>query len=247
MMIRIIFIFIFLLIISEGCKKDNNEVVKNLTEIEVGEYENMIINNYDTTLIGDYNNSKNFKLDIDNDGDDDIMFVSELWGSPAIGMHPKTMIVCLKKQAKLYGIHTNDTSFLNINTRIVVGANNTIEVYKYYNYTCNRIDDSDSVLKVIPVFKLLLLNRGDVLHANDVYNSDTLVLTNDGYGFYPVISQEVNDTLYYEYKYYYNNCNVFPLDKIKYIGVLLGDKLAWIKISIFNKYKILILDSGIQK
>ena len=249
-MFRINFLLILsLLFINLSCKKDNDELAKDLTEIKVGEYENIVVKYYDTTLIGGYHSPKTFKLDIDNDGSYDIMFTSELWGSPGVGMHPRSMITCMNEQTKLYGFNTSDTSYLNQDFKIFNGSNNTVEVYEYYNYTCYRIDKLDSILKITPSAKVLPLNKFDVLKQSDIFNSDAFILLDDKYHYPTFKTGENGDTLFYETTTYFNDCNSFPLAEVKYIGISLSNKskLGWVKFSIFDKYKILILESGVQE
>jgi hypothetical protein len=229
-----------------GCEDDNN--IKT-SEIKIGDNSNMIINYYDTTLIGEYNVPKYFNIDLDNDGNDDIQFESELWGSPAVGQNPKSVIKSLSESIQFYGFHRNDTSFLNRDTSVYTGANDMVEIYYRYNYTCHQIDKNDSILKITPSFKLTPLDRGAVLKMGDTYKSDTITLINDWYGFPPSYYEINSDTAIIEYRTYYNDCDEFPLDNIKYIGVRFynDSRLGWIKVSVFDKYKILIIESGIQE
>ena len=254
-MMRNILILIFALglmfIIS--CNKEdddnNNEPVVTPTEIEVGETENMLINYYDTTLIGEYNTLGTIKLDVDNDGNNDILLTSILWGSPEIGDHPRTTINCLNDQTELYGFNTNDTSFLNVHIKIVNGPGSSVEVHERHSYTCHRIDESDSVLQITPAFKILPLDRGDILKLSDTFSSDSIVLTDDWYRTQQIVTGVSGDTTFYEYEVYYNDCNSFSSDEVKYIGIRMNDesKLGWLRINISEKYKILILESAIQE
>lgn len=236
-------------LILVSCKKNNNVLNNKQSEIRIGDYGNMIVNYYDTTLIGGYNSPLEYNIDIDNNGSDDIQFISELWGSPAVGSHPKSTIRCLHPDIQIFGFHINDTSFLNRDTSIQEGPNNTVEIYEIFNYTCHRIDNTDTILQITPSFKISTLERGDILKIDDTFNTDTIVLIDDWYSYPPTLIGENGDTTFYEYKKYYNDCNTFPIDETTYIGVKLNteSRLGWIKISIFDKYKILILESGVQE
>lgn len=229
-----------------SCEDDNN--IKT-SEIKIGDNSNMIINFYDTTLIGGYNQPKIFNLDLDKDGNDDIQFESGVWGSPGLGQHPKSVIKSLSDNVQIYGFESNDTSFLNIDTSSYAGANNIIEIVYSYNYTCQQIDKNDSILRITTSFKLTPLDRGDILKTDDTYNSDTITMTNDWFSYPPLHYKINSDTAIIEYTTIYNCCNDFPLDEIKYIGVRFENdsRLGWIKLSVFDKYKILILESGIQE
>jgi len=247
-MMKLIYISIFLsAIILMSCEKNNDYNKKS--EISIGANTDMIVNYYDTTLIGEYNYALTYNLDIDNNGIDDIQFTSEVWGSPAVGGNPKSMVLTLHKDVEFSGAFKNDTSFINSSTYIYDGPDNTFEMVKYVNHTCNRFSETDSVVRITPSFKLDALNKNDKLRTNDIYNTDTIVLQDDMYSFPPTDFEQIGDTLCFEYHTYYNNCNSFPMDEIKYIGVKLhpDSRLGWIKLSVFDKYKVLILESGIQK
>ena len=241
-------LFIALELIFFSCKKKIDNVMRT-SEIKIGDYSNMIINYYDITLIGEYNAPKYFNIDLDNDGNDDIQFMSELWGSPAVGQNPKSTIKSLSNNVQIYGFQSNDTSFLNRDTSIYTGANNIIEIYYRFNYTCHQIDKNDSILKITPTFKLTPLDKCEILQVNDTYNSNTITLIDDWYSLPPSYNEINSDTTIIEYTTFYNDCNDFPLDEIKYIGVRFKNdsRLGWIKLSVFDQYKILILESGIQE
>lgn len=233
-------------IILYGCDKTDGI---DQSEISIGSYTNMIINYYDTTLIGKYNDPQYFKIDINNDGTDDIQFESELWGSPAVGQNPKSVLKSLNKNVQIYGYQTNDTLFINRGTQIYNASDNKIEVYKYENHTCSRINENDSIAKITPSFKVIALDRENKIKISDTYKSAEITLIDDWYGFPPSSYKAGRDTTIIEYTTFYNDCNNFPIDEIKYVGIKFEaeSKLAWIKFSVFDKYKILILESGIQE
>lgn len=236
---------IFLGILILSCEENNNS--RN-DEIKVGNYDNMIINYYDTTLIGVYGSNKTFNLDLDNNGVDDIQFESEIWGSAGLGHNPRSLIKCLNNNAKLNGYYTIDTLFLHIDTTETYKMDSVY--YKYLNifYSCHRICVGDSIYWIHSEFKNKPLDKNDILSITDFYNSDTLILIDDEYAILQGGVGCIGDTLIYQQNIYYNDCNTFPLDKIKYIGLLLdNERLGWIKISIFDKFKILILESCVQK
>lgn len=236
---------VLVVLIFQACEKENPA---QKPEIKAGAYADMIVKYYDTTLAGGYHNPVTFNLDLDNNGTDDLQFQSEVWGSLGLGQIPKSMIRCLHSGAKLLGVFTTDTLFLNRDTLVQEGFYpNTWEMYLINSYTCQRIEDIDSVLSITPEFKLKPLQRDEIITKSDPFNSDTLTLSQSGNSYYwpGGIS---GDTTIYEYVVQYNDCQTFPQETVAFIGVFMdNERLGWIKISIFDWYKILIHESGLQQ
>jgi hypothetical protein len=232
-----------LLVIS--CEKDNNRSPL----ISMGETCHMLVQYYDTTVVGGYNSTVGYSLDIDCDGTDDIEFTSEIWGSPGLGQHPSSSVRCLHGGIQLFGIHGHDTLFLNRETYYQEGPDNSVEVYEYHNHTCHRIDPTDSVLKITPAFKITALERGDIIRVDDTFNPDTISLLDDWYSYPPFPSGSSGDTTFFEYHVFFNDCNSFPAEEPAYIGIMSAgrQRLGWIRISIFDRFRILILESAIQE
>lgn len=234
-----------------SCDKDDDEFVIT-KEVVFGNYVNMMVNYYDTILIGGYNNSQNLDIDINNDNIYDIRIISNIWGSPGLGQNPCSKIWSLNNNIEILGYFKTDTSFLNRSTMISPGANNITEIYEYYNHTCHMIDESDSILAVYEnVFKISPKDKNERLSLDDTFKSDSITLIDDRYGF-PFWGEEYGqDTVRYTVTSFYNDCNSFPLNEIKYIGLKIlsdnSEKLGWIKLSIIDKYKILVLETAIQE
>jgi len=239
-------VIISLILLVYSCEKENPA---KAPEIKAGDYKNMIINYFDTTLAGGYHCPKTLNIDLDNDGVDDFQLESEIWGSPGMGHIPVSAIKCLHNSAKLLGDFTYDTLFVNRDTLIQEGAySGTWEKYLINNYTCNRIEQNDSILLITPVFELTILERDQPIRKSETYVSDTLTLISGPRGNWPVFVGVSGDTTIYEYNVSYNDCRVFPLEQIVFLGVELNnDRLGWIKLTIFDYYKVMLLESGIQK
>jgi len=228
-----------------SCKKDKKEIV-------FGDYSKMSIDYYDTILIGGYNDAKKIDIDINKDKVPDIRLISEVWGSQGVGLNPCSKIWCLNRNTKILGYDKTDTLFLNRLTRIFPGPDNTTEIYNYYNFTCHRIDESDTILAVYKNdFKIAPKNKKEHLSLDDTFKSDSITLIDDSY-YYPDYREEYSeDTVRYTVTSFYNDCNSFPLDEIKYIGLKIqfdnSEKFGWIKLSIIDKFKIFILETAIQE
>jgi hypothetical protein len=228
------------------CEKDN---YKRKNEIQIGDKNNMVINYYDTLLIGEYWNAQFFDTDLDNDGINDIQFESNYWGSPGGGYNRSSTIRCLNSDVELFGFYTSDTLFWNRDTVIYELTDDpffNFSKYVYCNYTCSRIDVSDTILNVSSAFKIIPLNSGDKLKIEDTFSTNVLI--EDPSGETMPIERVSGDTIIYIYQRNYNDCISFPLSDTNYIGFRLkNEKLGWIKISIFNVNQILIHEIGIQK
>lgn len=239
--------FLLLIVSLFSCDKDE---IRKKEPITIGEYNNMIVSFYDTILIGGYYNKQVFTIDVDENSEPDFSFVSEIWGSPGMGQHPRSEIQCLHDKVKLCGYYTTDTLYLNRDSLIDNQPDNVV-VYRYFKYTCQQIDKADSVVTITPdVFNILPKERGDTLSFNEDYKTDTVELGNDYWGNNNSIYPKGTDTLVYEVVYHYNDCNIFPAEKIVYIGFKIEDefeRLGWLKISVVDLFKISILESAVSK
>jgi len=226
-----------------GCEK----YITSRSEIQIGEYQNMTVNFYDTTLTGGYYSPAVLNLDLDNDGTDDIQFESWIQGSPGMGQIPESMIRCLHPHVALSGCFTSDTLFLYREIYVSEEGDGTFKKYLYHDYTCHRMSDTDSVVRVSPAFKIVPFDRGDHINSDGAFHTDTICLAAHWYSYPPVYVANAGDTVIWLYKTFSNDCNEFPMDKIKFIGLKMDDRLGWIKLSIFDWYRVMIHESGIQE
>ncbi len=238
---KILFFLIGILSLA-GCEK----YTSSRSAIIIGDDEDMTLNFYDTILAGGYYSPAVMNLDLDNDGTDDIQFESWIHGSPAMGQIPESMIRCLRQDAELFGRFTDDTLFVHKEEHVSEEGDGGYEKFIYYIHTCHRISDADSIVRITPSFKIIPLERDDSVETIDSFHTDTLILAAHWYSYPPIYVENEGDTAIYEYRTYNNDCHDFPLEKIKYIGFKLDDRLGWIKLSIFDWYKLVIHETGIQ-
>ena len=245
---------LFLVILfAFSCKKDkdlepNQPVPKDF--IIIGDYDGLKTITHDTIIAGGYNKPVKYTIDLNSDGIGDIEFLSEVWGSPAVGQHPSARISCLHSTVFLSGTFKSDTSFINISKDSYIDQYGITYVYIYNTHTCNRISQADSILSInTNTFKLSALNKGDKLSLNSTFSSDTLSLQNDAYSFPPLTIYKP-DSIIYKFEVYNNNCSNFPTSDINYIGFRIKDndkeKFGWIKLCMIDKLRIMILESAIQ-
>lgn len=226
----------------------------NQQEIVFGDCTNMNVDFYDTILIGQYHEPLSLlDIDVNKDNIADIQILSDIWGSPGLGMHARTQIRCLRKNVELQGYYKTDTLFFNKSTSIVDGSDNSKIIYEYKNYSCYRMSDSDSIIEVNQnMFKIASNNKGDSFSNNSIFKSDTIMLFEDMNIFTSLDEEQLDaNTIKRTGHRYYNDCNRFPLDEITYIGFKIkSDKresLGWVKVIQVAENKIYILESAIQK
>jgi hypothetical protein len=242
-------LLIFLMpILSASC--DNDNIINLKDEITVGDYSEMLVNTYDTIISGPY--VSELFLDIDRDSINDIKFKCGYQkGLPAGGASKWSEIMSLNKNTLILGFYNTDTLFLNRQTNVDSSSNSDyVIISEQYNHTCNRIDINDIIQKITyDNFEILAKEKGSKIINSDIFKADTITLVEDKSVW--VFMSGNNDTIIWTYDWYYHDCQSFPQDEIKYIGLKIindtDEKLAWIKICIMDIYKILLLESAIQK
>lgn len=219
-----------------------------INEIKTGSYDNMMVNTFDTVLSGAYYTAHNIDLDPDNNGIYDIRFNSCIWGSPAVGNHPKSSVMSLNENTELYVFSTNDTLFLNRDTTIYDEGTDNIAIAYSNIKTYSRINQKDSVISITPGFKIQALQGTASVNINNNFLADTFTLFNDAYQLPPSITEK-GDTTFYRTLYFYNNQSTFPLNQECYIAFRLKDvaQLGWIKLCLANKNKLVLIESAIQE
>lgn len=241
----LIFLAAFILLI--GCEKESLP-----GSIIPGDYSDMSISIYDTVFYGGYHALKNLDLDINRDGTPDIRFMSEIWGSPGMGQHPRSALMCLHENIRLHGTLTVDTLFLSSSSYTEVTQESITKIYSYRTFTYLRVDQSDSIITIFPEgFRLLPLNKGDKINNADVFATDSIPISSHYFCnmIYPVSIGQ--DSILYESQCSLNNRYTFPEEKIKYLGLQIEEegnmRLGWIKLSVNDYYKIYLLETAIQE
>jgi hypothetical protein len=161
-----------------------------------------------------------------------------------VGMIPGSNIVSLYPDAYLFAPLRIDTNYLNTSTRTITGLKT--EIYIYKRYTCERISSEDSIISIKTSNEVKALGKGAIINRYDNFKSDTIELTEKWYSYPPRTIYESNDTTIFQVDIYANDCSEFPNDKIVYLGIKVGDRLGWIKLSVMDNYRISILESSVQ-
>ena len=78
-----------------------DDSLDNHDQLTMGNESGMKITNYDEIIQGNYNVTNNFPIDIDDNGIADFQISCEVWGSPAVGQHPRSYIKSLNPDFQL--------------------------------------------------------------------------------------------------------------------------------------------------
>jgi hypothetical protein len=247
---RKIYFIVLVLVLFVSCKKDNQEII-NTKEIGLGDYSGMIVSYYDTLIAGGYHDKRTFKMDLNNDSIDDILFISDNIGSLRFGAILTSEIACLHSNVALLGYEKNDTTFLNLVTSVVdTTANNELVVNKQYKYSCLKTSSEDSISEIKRnIFWLIPKVKDENLFSSELFKTDSVELFAD-FVTYTEGARVGADTIICSEYTYFESCENFPQDEIRYVGFKIKtneiEKLGWIKLLLFDDNKILILESAIQ-
>jgi hypothetical protein len=220
--------------------------------IELGDGTKMRITAIDKSITGYYQGSEVFDLDLNNDNTSDIRFSSAVWGSPGIGQHPSTQVMCQHKDVKLLGFFKNDTTFIHTAISSYLDNNNIVNITITKTFTCDRVAAEDSVKSVnLNEFKLLDKGIDEIIYVSDKFKNDTILLNTDTQTYPPDYLPCGPDTIIRELKVYKSDCFEFPMNTERYIGfkLLVNDvyRLGWIKVNLLQSNKIQIIESAIQE
>jgi hypothetical protein len=246
---RFLVVLIILLagLVGRSCQ-DPDEAC-NCSSLIMGDISKVGLQIHDVILSGDYNGDPDvINIDIDGDGEDDYRFSSHLWGSPGQGMHPTTNVLCLNSSSFLNVTLFQDTSFLHIDTSVYL--NDPVEVVIRQYYTCERMDEDDSVLGIRDWMQLEGLSLGDTLSVSGTWAADTIDLGGSWGGNMPEIIGGSEDTIIIKETQYRNDCHAFPTEQVWYIGLkkvtASGERLGWIKISLPDRLRIMVIESALK-
>lgn len=245
--IKIIFIFSFvtILLLTLGCKKDYIEEIQK-TSIVVGNNNDAKVTPIGDTLIGTLITPKYYKIDINNDGTDDVEFECIILEGPNTVERPQSKIKSLHSDIQILGYINSDTIFRYQDT-VSYGSSPVQTSYRTF-YSCYRNSPLDSIFEVNAAFKVIHLSQGDLIEINDPFSSNNSILeaTEVGAGVY--IGQN-NDTTFFSATINKNNCYSFPLSQEKYIGIkfINTNKLGWIKLNLLDKHKVYLIESALHE
>ena len=229
--------------IIPSCKKDpaqNKVVFGNSKGMSVTTYKN-------SPLVEQYgHDSWGYFVDLNNDGQDDVQFHSQIIGSPGVGRDIVTELICHENIA-LLGEIINQQRFLHIDT-VGCSTDDSI-IYINHTITCNQIDETDSIVSTDEKFSLYADNAGDFFETGNTFISTNITLKNRPY-YYLISEETVGNIVYHHMHDEKDDCDAFPMDEEKYIGIKITkngrNRLGWMKVILHRDY-VELLETAIQK
>ena len=231
--------------IMPSCVKDsvNDKVV-------FGDGEGMSVISYEgIPLVQQYSHTSwGYAIDLNGDGKDDVQFRSQVIYSEGGGQDICTELYCYDGIA-LLGDIINQEQYLHIDSVFHTEDSIWWVVDITKTFSCERIAETDSVLDATEKFSLFANNANDSFDKDNTFISDYVILKSA----YPTYSAEPEsgDQILYQYLIKnVNNCDVFPMEEVKYIGFRIAEnnkiRLGWMKVILHHDY-VELLETAIQK
>lgn len=229
------------IVLFYSCSKESYEK----RDVRAGQKVNMNIKSYDETL--GFDQSSHY-FDLNNDKKNDFLILTETWGSPGLGHHPRLSIVALHQDAELAGYFTIDTTVV-FKGSVIYYKENGIDFVTtdYYTCICNY-SNYDSIAFISPCFKLNYYFDDDMITGSEEYISDTVLIGDDYLDYGGWQTGISGDTTFIHKTIFYNDCYVFPQGVVVYIGVRINKKrLGWIKLIISDLDRVSVLETALQR
>lgn len=232
--------------IMQSCKKDSVQdkfVFGNIKGMAVTSYEN-------SPLVEQYgHNSWGYFLDLNNDGQDDVQFHSQVIGSPGVGQDIVTELICHENIA-LLGDIIDQQKFLHIDT-VGCSTDDSIhwDIYINFTITCNQIAETDSIVSTNEKFSLYANHAGDSFETVNTFISTNVTLKNRPY-YYPAGDETFGTIVYHHMHDAKDDCDAFPMDEETFIGFKITkngrSRLGWMKVILHHDH-VELLETAIQK
>jgi len=236
-----------LIFLTISCKKENKPSHGDASSITMGDYTNMLVKQYDTMIVRDLF-FKSFTIDLNDDHIDDIRLASFNLNGPMMGCYPDngTSITCLNQNTSLASTLITDTVFFNFDTTYSSNGS-TLIIFIGSRQSCFRIKPGDTIISVKDQNKIEPLHLNNKISRTDHFASDSITITHGSTGCMPFPVYQTPDTIIYYSTTDLNHCFTLPDENVFYIGIKCQEKLGWIKLLIFDEYKIMLLESAVQK
>ena len=232
--------------IIPSCKKDSQK-----DKFVFGDTQGMSVTSYDSvTLVEQYSHTSwGYSLDLNGDGQDDIQFHSEVLGSIQFGQDIVTTIACLNENVALMGYNRSQELYLHMDSTLLTEDSVWWEVNVHKTYSCEAIDETDQVVETKEKFALLEIDANDTFDDNCTFKSTNVILKGRTYTYFEV-PENVGNILYNYQVTHKGDCDVFPMDEVKYIGFKFTEndksRLGWMKI-ILHHDSVELLETAIQE
>ena len=228
-----------------SCKKDpaHNKVI-------FGNTSGMIVNTYDSIPYQSNNFGQwYYSIDLDQNGTDDIQFFMEDIGSAGIGHKLVHTLKCLNGNVELLGETIIQNKYYHVDSTFHTEDSISWEVGVLQTYSCEQMDETDSIVSTTEKFLLFANDANDSFDAANSFMNTNVIIKNRSY-IYPMGDKQIGNVIYHYLVEHLNNCDTFPMDEEKHIGFRInnGDKtrLGWMKI-ILHEDKVQLLETAIQK
>lgn len=228
-----------------SCKKDpaHNKVI-------FGNTSGMIVNTYDSIPYQSNNFGQwYYSIDLDQNGTDDIQFFMEDIGSAGIGHKLVHTLKCLNGNVELLGETICQNKYYHVDSTFHTEDSISWEVGVLQTYSCEQMDETDSIVSTTEKFLLFANDANDSFDAANSFMNTNVIIKNRSY-IYPMGDEQIGNVIYHYLVEHLNNCDTFPMDEEKHIGFRInnGDKtrLGWMKI-ILHEDKVQLLETAIQK
>ncbi len=232
--------------IIPSCKKDPAQ-----TKVVFGNSKGMSVTTYENSpLVEQYgHDSWGYFIDLNNDGQNDVQFHSQIIGSPGMGRYTVTELICHENIA-LLGDIINQQRFLHIDTVGYSPDDSIIYIYINHTITCNQIAETDSIVSTNEKFSLYANNAGQSFDSGNSFMSTNVTLKNRPY-YYPIGGETTIENIVYQHMHdEKDDCDTFPMDEEKYIGFKITkndrSRLGWMKVILHHDY-VELLETAIQK
>ena len=240
----VVFFAFILFFVFSGCqKKSDND--SRLTSIKAGKNNNMIIQQINVTLVGEYYSPDILKIDVNGDNVFDISFKSDVYGSPGMGMHARSEIKPINPD--LIILHHLMVDTFAYHYRKSIANDSSISITKTYYY--NNVKPNDSILSISAIQQPWILKYNEDFSVNDDYRDCTIRPYEE-----PYVNRNwfvLNGIYYYETIITYLRERPITSGEIHYLGfkLLSTNQLGWFKFSIPKNhfYGLTIIKCAIQR
>lgn len=258
--------FVMALCALSGCRKDQapaspigtTDEASSVDSIRIGDSTEMIMN-YPSLVFyppDPMGSMVTKKLDVDNDGTDDISFTINASHTLMIGSWNWADVHCLAPDVSILGYYSTDTLFGSSDTMITTGLGvpppYTVESQTIVTNGCD-LGPGAEVLSISPGSPHLVLPvANDQLDQQSSFVNGDVPLMREPYGYGPNPYATSGDTIFTNIVRYEEDCIAPPLNTSLYIGFAIGTapaqlRLGWIRFRFEEYHMIRIEEVAIQQ
>jgi hypothetical protein len=244
---RLQIFFILCLFLGTSCTRKTLFLLP--PSIQIGNYGGMDHTIIDESIISPAGQGKFLKLDVNNDGTQDLEYAIIWDGNSTLDYTARHEFFTLNENITIAVGKYNDTMYLHHDTLIY---KNTGPVYndRYRTYIFNSHSVLDSFVGINQYpYRPIAFNSLDTLKKSASFLSSKTILLEDNLN-HLAFSYFSNDSIYNDWVNNEINTNPYPLNKPIYFGFSFNDngliRLGWIKFIIESRNKVRISETAIQ-